>query len=141
MAQKLTLAAYLEQRGKKAKALTKIEAQVFGIAYPLQAGWPRRHGAMEITETMIDRVKAQTAVASESDERKIRRGAKRATTVVSKAATATQPRAATGSDAPFHRAAHVKLPQFPGFILGATKRRRARPSAPSRKKARSRLDI
>lgn len=50
MAQKMTLTAYLAQRGKKAKALTKGEADLLGISFPLQSGWPRKYGAIEIDE-------------------------------------------------------------------------------------------
>jgi len=54
MPEKLTLSAYLEKRGKKAKALKRGEAEAFGIPYPLQAGWTWRYGAMEITPAMIE---------------------------------------------------------------------------------------
>jgi len=53
MSQKLTLAVYLEQKGQKAKALKRVEAEAFGIPYPLQAGWPGRHSDMEITPEML----------------------------------------------------------------------------------------
>lgn len=56
MSQKLTLAVYLEQKGQKAKALKRIEAEAFGIPYPLQAGWPGRHGDMEVTPQMLEQV-------------------------------------------------------------------------------------
>jgi hypothetical protein len=53
MSQKLTLTVYLEQKGQKAKALKRVEAEAFGIPYPLQSGWPGRHGQMEITPDML----------------------------------------------------------------------------------------
>jgi hypothetical protein len=56
MSQKLTLAVYLEQKGQKAKALKRVEAEAFGIPYPLQAGWPGRHGEMEVTPQMLEQI-------------------------------------------------------------------------------------
>ena len=56
MSQKLTLEVYLEQKGQKAKALKRIEAEAFGIPYPLQAGWPGRHGEMEVTPKMLEQI-------------------------------------------------------------------------------------
>ena len=58
MAQKMTLSAYLAQRGKKAKALTKGEAALLGIPFPLQSGWPRRYGAVEIDDQLLGRLVA-----------------------------------------------------------------------------------
>jgi hypothetical protein len=58
MSEKLTLTAYLDQRGKKAKALKRGEAEAFGIPYPLQSGWPAKYGALEITEEMTARAAA-----------------------------------------------------------------------------------
>jgi len=56
MSQKLTLAVYLEQKGQKAKALKRVEAETFGIPYPLQAGWPGRYGEMEVTPQMLEQI-------------------------------------------------------------------------------------
>jgi hypothetical protein len=56
MSQKLTLTVYLEQKGQKAKALKRVEAEAFGISYPLQAGWPGRHGEMEVTPQMLEQI-------------------------------------------------------------------------------------
>ena len=73
MSQKLTLAVYLEQKGQKAKALKRVEAEAFGIPYPLQAGWPGRHGDMEVTPQMLEqiatapRVKVRSAVQTPQD--------------------------------------------------------------------------
>jgi len=53
MAQEMTLTAYLAQRGTKAKALKRGEAEAFGIPYPLQAGWPARYADIVITEAML----------------------------------------------------------------------------------------
>lgn len=54
--QMLTLTRYLEQKGQKAKALKRVEAEAFGIPYPLQAGWPGRHGDMEVTPQMLEQI-------------------------------------------------------------------------------------
>ena len=64
MSQKLTLAVYLEQKGQKAKALKRVEAEAFGIPYPLQAGWPGRHGEMEVTSQMLDQIATTPKVKS-----------------------------------------------------------------------------
>ena len=37
-------------------ALRKSEARIFGIPYPLQAGWVDAHGSIEITEEMRERL-------------------------------------------------------------------------------------
>jgi hypothetical protein len=73
MPEKLTLSAYLEQRGKKAKALKKGEAEAFGIPYPLQAGWPWRYGAMEITPAMIEDAQARIRAAKLEAKSNMRR--------------------------------------------------------------------
>jgi len=56
MSEKMTLTVYLERKGQKAKALKRVEAEAFGIPYPLLAGWPARHGDMEITPAMLERI-------------------------------------------------------------------------------------
>ena len=61
MAQEMTLTAYLAQRGTKAKALKRGEAEAFGIPYPLQAGWPARYAEVVITEAMISQAAANMA--------------------------------------------------------------------------------
>lgn len=79
MAKKMTLSGYLAQRGKKAKALTRGEAALLGIPYPLQAGWPRRYGAVEIDEVMLEKLAACAEVARRAAEGKAQRaGVKRA---------------------------------------------------------------
>lgn len=65
MSQKLTLSRYL-RGGGEVKTLTRIEALVFGIPYPLQPGWPRKYGPMEITNEMIESIRAQVVLAKES---------------------------------------------------------------------------
>ena len=52
MAQKLTLTEYLRRRGA-IKALTRIEAEAFGIPWPLQSGWPAKFADIKITHEMI----------------------------------------------------------------------------------------
>ena len=73
MSQKLTLARYLEGRGS-VKSLTRIEAEAFGVPYPLISGWPARHGAIEITAAMIEDLTARVASAGRSTASKARRG-------------------------------------------------------------------
>jgi len=62
MSQKLTLAVYLEGRGS-VKSLTKIEADVFGVPYPLVLGWPVRHGSQIVTEEMLEELGRRIARA------------------------------------------------------------------------------
>lgn len=107
MPEKLTLSAYLEQRGKKAKSLKKGEAEAFGIPYPLQAGWPWRYGAMEITPAMIE--DAQLRIRSAKQEAR------------------SKGRGEMPAVAP---ATAVKLSAVPGFVLRRPKRYRSRSSAP-----------
>lgn len=123
MAQEMTLSVYLQQRGKKAKALTRIEAEVFGIPFPLLAGWPRRHGAMVITAEMIERIDAHAAAASHSAGPVPRRSRKRIATTT---ASPAKPVVAASRDP---RCAAI-APSFPGFALRLPKRHRARESAP-----------
>lgn len=40
----------------KANALSSPEAMVLGVAYPLKAGWVRRHGNMEITREHLQSI-------------------------------------------------------------------------------------
>lgn len=127
MAQKMTLTAYLAQRGKKAKALTKIEAGVFGIPYPLLAGWPRRHGAMEITEAMLGQVEALASEAAQSTDRKVRRSANRAA-AVSAPATKGEPR--QGLASPQAVAIMERPSVIPGFVLRQARRYRGRKQPP-----------
>lgn len=121
MAQNLKLSEYLAQRGKKAKALTRIEADVFGIEYPLQAGWPRRHGGMEITGAMIELVEAHAAEAGMSADRQVRRSAKRAAAALPTQAPDQRPVLAEKVTRP---------PLFPGFVMRPALRHRARRPAP-----------
>lgn len=69
MSKKLTLARYLEGRGS-VKSLTRIEAEAFGVPYPLVSGWPARFGAMEITPAMLDGLEKSIGQASGATARK-----------------------------------------------------------------------
>lgn len=73
MAQKMTLSAYLVQRGKKAKALTKAEAALLGIPFPLQAGWPRRYGGTVIEQEMLEQLADCAEVARQAANEKAKR--------------------------------------------------------------------
>jgi len=73
MPEKLTLAVYLERRGA-VKALTRIEAEVFGVQYPLVKGWAHRHGADEITQVMLDELQEKIGRARSSTAEKAQRG-------------------------------------------------------------------
>lgn len=119
MAQKMTLSAYLAQRGKKAKALTRGEAALLGIPFPLQAGWPRRYGAIEIDDAML----AQLAACVEAARRTAEEKAQRA---MAERAAGSAPR-------------HIRLPAasvpavvrvVSGFVLRKAKRYRERGPAP-----------
>jgi len=118
MSQKLTLAVYLEQKGQKAKALKRVEAEAFGIPYPLQAGWPGRHGGMEVTPQMLEqiatapRVKARSAaLTSREEEGRLNLRA--------------------DCDVNHGRQAKVMRPaRFPGFVLRPALRHRTRRPTP-----------
>lgn len=70
MAKKMTLSGYLAQRGTKAKALTKGEAMLLGIPYPLQAGWPRRYGSAEIDDELLEQLRACAEAARQAAQEK-----------------------------------------------------------------------
>lgn len=110
MPEKLTLSAYLAQRGKKANALRRGEAEAFGIPYPLQAGWTWRYGAMEITPAMIADAQQRIEAAKREAKERVR-----CATVASSAPIAA---------APVNRVSAV-----PGFVLRQARRYRARRSA------------
>jgi len=73
MSEKLTLAVYLERRGS-VKALTRIEAEVFGVPYPLLKGWATRHGATELTAAMLEQLQEKIGRAKSSTAEKAQRG-------------------------------------------------------------------
>jgi len=115
MPEKLTLSAYLEQRGKKAKALKRGEAEAFGIPYPLQAGWPWRYGALEITPAMIEDAEVRIRAAKQE----ARNRAECRSAEVGKNSGAPQPPAVPALTAAL----------FPGFVPRLARRYRARRSA------------
>lgn len=68
----MTLTEYLARRGVKAKALTRGEAALLGIAYPLQRGWARKHGAMMIAEGMVAQLMAFAGAARQAAKNRFR---------------------------------------------------------------------
>jgi hypothetical protein len=106
MPEKLTLSAYLAKRGKKAKALKRGEAEAFGIPWPLQAGWPWRYGAMEITPEMI--ADAESRIREAKSKPKV---------------------APVATEVPMSMP-HVTRPEFFGFVLRQARRYRVRRPAP-----------
>lgn len=115
MAQKMTLTAYLAQRGKKAKALTKGEAELLGIPYPLQAGWPRKYGGLEIDPEMLARLGVYVEAANIAAAKRIEEGRAKAREKLTRAEMASGP---------------VESAAFPGFVLRQARRFRSRKSAP-----------
>lgn len=69
----ITLSAYLETRGKKAKALTRGEADLLRIPFPLQNGWPRKYGPMLLTDEMVERLVACKVAAEKEAAKRARR--------------------------------------------------------------------
>ena len=126
MPENLTLAVYLEKRGA-VKALTRIEADVFGVPYPLQKGWAHRHGAAPITQEMLDHLQQKIGRAKSSTAEKAQRGLDAVEGVVPAPAGAQR-----GEDAA-PRAVAVpaeRLSTIPGFVLRQARRYRSRRPAP-----------
>lgn len=73
MPENLILAVYLERRGS-VKALTRIEAEVFGVPYPLVKGWATRLGAMSITQAMLDQLQEKIGCVNSATAARARRG-------------------------------------------------------------------
>jgi hypothetical protein len=73
MSRKLTLALYLDGRGA-VKSLTRIEAEAFGVPYPLVSGWPARYENIEITSAMLEDLAQRITSACRSTAKKARRG-------------------------------------------------------------------
>lgn len=69
----LTLAIYLENRGP-VKSLTRIEAETFGVPYPLPKGWARAFASTDITSAMLDQLRKKIERAKPSTAEKARRG-------------------------------------------------------------------
>ena len=126
MPENLTLAVYLEKRGA-VKALTRIEADVFGVPYPLQKGWAHRHGAAPITQDMLNQLQEKIGRAKSSTAEKAQRGLD-GVEGVAPAPTAAAPQQGT---APVRAAVGSveRLSTIPGFVLRQARRYRARQSA------------
>jgi len=120
MAEKLTLTAYLARRGVKAKALTRGEAALLGIPFPLQGGWARKHGAMVIEEEMLPQLVAHAEAARQAAAEKAKnRNVEPHTT------------APAASQMPLTMIpVRIRVAAFPGFVLRRPKSYRARKSAP-----------
>lgn len=69
----LTLARYLEGRGS-VKSLTRIEAEAFGVPYPLISGWPARHSTLVITAEMLDDLRARISSAHRATANRAKSG-------------------------------------------------------------------
>lgn len=119
MAKKMTLSGYLAQRGTKAKALTRGEAALLGIPYPLQAGWPRRYGAREIGDELLEQLMTCVAVTRAAAEEKAKRA--KASRTSTPAAAQLEPQATMAPAA-------VKV--IAGFVLRKARRYRARRLVP-----------
>jgi hypothetical protein len=124
MSQKLTLAVYLQGRGE-VKSLTRIEAEAFGVPYPLVSGWPARHGDMEVTRVMLEDLAHRIACARRSTASKARRG-------LDGVGGPTAVSQAQGSSAIFEHPIPMLIaransaPSFPRFVLRPSKRSRCR---------------
>jgi len=135
MAQKLTLTEYLRRRGA-IKALTKIEADAFGIPWPLQSGWPFKFAGMEVTQEMLADLTQRVAGARHSTARKAQCGLDAATGAAPRpappprplppAAVVTQP----AIDSLVEPSAPARASSFPGFVLRQARRYRLRGVAP-----------
>lgn len=121
MPEKLTLTVYLERKGQKAKALKRVEAEAFGIPYPLQAGWPARHGAMEITQAMIERI------ANSPRRRDKLQSVKE---VLSQGRLELLPASAAVPSVSAGESPVRRSPKVPGFALRSPKRAKPRRPAP-----------
>jgi hypothetical protein len=120
MAQKMTLTAYLAQRGVKAKALTKGEADLLGIPFPLQCGWPRKYGGIEIDEGLLKQLGAHAEFARIAAEKKARLGQVK-----------TSVPAQAGVQMPLVSApVRVRVSPVQGFVLRQARRYRGSKSAP-----------
>lgn len=120
MAQKMTLTAYLAQRGVKAKALTKGEADLLGIPFPLQGGWPRKYGGIEIDDGLLKQLSAHAESARLAAEKKARLGQARPAAP-----------APVGVQMPLVSApVRVAGSPVPGFVLRQARRYRTRKPAP-----------
>ncbi|TQK10203.1 hypothetical protein [Herbaspirillum sp. SJZ107] len=131
MSEKITLTRYLQGRGE-VKALTHIEALAFGVPYPLQPGWPRKYGPIEITEAMLDDLRARIATAKGSTASKAQRGLDglmRAQEETKPAPAAAQVRPVTAAPRAVP-ALPMRSSPVPGFVPRLARRYRKSKSAP-----------
>lgn len=126
MPEKLTLAVYLERRGS-VKALTRIEAEVFGVPYPLVKGWAHRHGAAEITRAMLEQLQEKIGSAKSSTAEKAQRGLDGVEGA--KPAPAGMPQAYCQVSRAITEQLQ-KSSRIPGFVLRQARRYRSRKAAP-----------
>lgn len=69
----MRLQEYLAAKGA-IKALTKKEAEIFGIPYPLINGWPTRYGNVTVTPEMVDKLRAAFGGNSSASGLRVQRG-------------------------------------------------------------------
>lgn len=110
----MKLSEYLAARGN-CKALTRIEAEAFGVPYPLTAGWPRHYGQTEITPRMIEQLRANAGGSSAAAARALR-GLDAGTGV---AGPVVRTRAAKAVEVVAAAPRPVSALAFPGFRLRA----------------------
>lgn len=72
----MNLSDYLKNRGVQAFTLSRNEAEILGIDWPLKSGWPHRHGDMEISAEQLDKLRT-ALVACRSGQNKVERKARR----------------------------------------------------------------
>lgn len=53
---------YIKARGIASHSLTSVEANVFGVPYPLINGWCHVHADLEITNAMIQELRHRIAM-------------------------------------------------------------------------------
>ena len=57
----MKLIDYLRERNKRINALTRAEAELIGISYPLESGWVCRHGDMELSHGKVNELREARA--------------------------------------------------------------------------------
>ena len=69
----MRLQEYLAAKGA-IKTLTKKEADIFGIPYPLINGWPTRYSNVTVTPEMLDKLRAAFGSNSSASGLRVQRG-------------------------------------------------------------------
>lgn len=71
----MNILEYLQRKYKRAvpHAISKAEADAFGIPYPLTKGWLERHGSREVDDFMLSRIKKKTLKRIKSIQHKGRK--------------------------------------------------------------------